>query len=113
MSEEGTPREENFLASEYYFYLFPENSTQAHNVMSLQFTFHFPPEPHTCPLPNSMPSFLSPLIYTCTGVGPSTGAWLVNRPGTTLLKETDLPALRSHQLSLSLSAEGEGLCPLL
>lgn len=57
-----------------------------------------------------MPSFVSPLIYICIGVGPSTGARLVNRPGTTLLKETDFPALRSHQLSLSLSAKGEGLC---
>lgn len=46
-------------------------------------------------------------IHRC---GASTGAWLVNRPGTTLLKETDFPVLGSHQPSLSFSAKGEGLC---
>lgn len=64
---------------------------------------------------HTSPSQLYALFFKPTNLyihrcGPSTGAWLVNRPGTTLLKETDLPALRSHQLSLSLSAEGEGLC---
>lgn len=110
MSEEGRPKEETFLASEYYFYLFPENSTQAHNVflfdspsISLQNLTHVP-------FPTLRPLFFKTTNLYIHRCGASTGAWLVNRPGTTLLKETDFPVLGSHQPSLSFSAKGEGLC---